>query len=256
MIAQVDYLSQRLLDAAPEQLKGIRNALIRSGRRLHKALGRAGRRPAGRGAALRAAVAPGRLRRRGRTLAEGRALRHPLTCWLRSKRTPSHYTIFLDLLRPVRGELLVGLAAVFRDRERSESDRTWATTVLSAYAGDRPEVLTDLLMDAGNKPFAVLFSGVLSHRDRALPLLNDTVSTPLESKKTDDEKEALAKRQANAAVALLRLGQSDRVWPLLRHSPDPRVRSYLIHGLGPLGAEPGPLVERLEQERTYRSGGR
>ena len=31
-----------------------------------------------------------------------------------------------------------------------------------------------------------------------------------------DGKEKLAKRQANAAVALLKMGQSEKIWPLLR----------------------------------------
>jgi hypothetical protein len=51
----------------------------------------------------------------------------------------------------------------------------------------------------------------------------------------DDSKEKLAKRQANAAVALLRMNQPEKVWLLLKHSPDPRLRSYLIHRFGPLG---------------------
>jgi formylglycine-generating enzyme required for sulfatase activity len=104
-------------------------------------------------------------------------------------------------------------------------------------------------MDADEKQFALLFPRVLSPRERVLPMLRETVSTPLEAKKSDTEKERLAKRQANAGVALLRLGQADRVWPLLRHSPDPRARSYLIHRLAPLGGAAGPLVERLEQEQ-------
>ena len=53
-----------------------------------------------------------------------------------------------------------------------------------------------------------------------------------------EAKDNLAKRQANAAVALLKMGQPEKVWPLLKHSPDPRVRSYLIHRLSPLGARP------------------
>jgi formylglycine-generating enzyme required for sulfatase activity len=65
----------------------------------------------------------------------------------------------------------------------------------------------------------------------------------------DDAKEQLAKRQANAAVALLRLGRPERVWPLLQHRPDPRLRSYLIHRLSPLGADPRALVKRLTEER-------
>jgi formylglycine-generating enzyme required for sulfatase activity len=60
----------------------------------------------------------------------------------------------------------------------------------------------------------------------------------------DADKEELAKRQANAAVALLRLGQAGPVWPLLQHQPDPRLRSYLIQRLGLLGAEPQTLIQR------------
>jgi serine/threonine protein kinase/formylglycine-generating enzyme required for sulfatase activity len=65
---------------------------------------------------------------------------------------------------------------------------------------------------------------------------------------SDEAKDLLAKRQANAAVTLLQLGQAERVWPLLKHSTDPRLRTYLIHRLSPLGAEPQALVERLDKE--------
>ena len=64
----------------------------------------------------------------------------------------------------------------------------------------------------------------------------------------EEVKEQLAKRQANAAAALLRLGRPERVWPLLQHRPDPRVRSYLIHRLSPLGVDARPLVKRLDEE--------
>jgi hypothetical protein len=65
----------------------------------------------------------------------------------------------------------------------------------------------------------------------------------------DEEKEKLARGQVNAAVALLLMGQSEKVWPLLQHRPDPRVRSYLIHRLSPLGVAPGAVVKQLDQER-------
>jgi formylglycine-generating enzyme required for sulfatase activity len=64
----------------------------------------------------------------------------------------------------------------------------------------------------------------------------------------EEEKERLAKRLANAAVALLRLGRPERVWSLLRHTPDPRVRSYLVHRLRPLGADPRALWQRFGEE--------
>jgi hypothetical protein len=59
------------------------------------------------------------------------------------------------------------------------------------------------------------------------------------------DKDALARRRARAAVALARLGQGLEVWPLLQHDADPRLRSYLVNWLGPLGADPGALAAAL-----------
>jgi eukaryotic-like serine/threonine-protein kinase len=64
----------------------------------------------------------------------------------------------------------------------------------------------------------------------------------------EDAQEKSAKRQANASVALLKMDRPEKVWRLLQHSPDPRVRSYLIHRLGPLGADAKTIVKRLQEE--------
>ena len=61
-------------------------------------------------------------------------------------------------------------------------------------------------------------------------------------------RDALAKRQAEAAAALLRSGQHELVWPLLRHSPDPSLRSYLIRDLSRSGISPDSIAQRLEVE--------
>src|SRR5262249_10721549 len=42
----------------------------------------------------------------------------------------------------------------------------------------------------------------------------------------EEVKDHLAEGQARAAIALVRLGKADEVWPLLRHSADPRLRSF------------------------------
>ena len=70
----------------------------------------------------------------------------------------------------------------------------------------------------------------------------------------DADRETLAKRQANAAIALARRGQADLLWPLLRHSPDPRVRSYLVDRLASFGFDPKLIFERLviEEDVTIR----
>jgi formylglycine-generating enzyme required for sulfatase activity len=70
----------------------------------------------------------------------------------------------------------------------------------------------------------------------------------LEKAAGDDPREALARRQANAAVALLRMSRTEKVWPLFKHGPDSRVRSYLIDRLARLGADAGSLVRHLDEE--------
>ena len=64
---------------------------------------------------------------------------------------------------------------------------------------------------------------------------------------TAEAKDRLAERQARAAVALVRLGKAESVWPLLRHSADPRLRSFILNWLNPLGADPNAVAAELDR---------
>ena len=64
---------------------------------------------------------------------------------------------------------------------------------------------------------------------------------------TEETKDQLAERQARAAVALVRMGKAEEVWPLLRHSADPRLRSFIVNWLNPLGADPKLIVAELDR---------
>jgi formylglycine-generating enzyme required for sulfatase activity len=156
----------------------------------------------------------------------------------------------MDALRPVRGKLLPHLSTVYRDATRRETERSLATDILAEYAADNPQLLADLLMDADDRQFAVIYPKFKDLGDHGLSVLTGEIdkAVPLNLPSSDVSREKLAKRQANAAVALLRMNQAARVWPLFKHTPDPRVRSYLIHRLAPLGANAKTIVKRLEQE--------
>ena len=76
-----------------------------------------------------------------------------------------------------------------------------------------------------------------------------------------EAKDRLAQRQARAAVALVRLGKAESVWPLLRHSADPSVRSFIVNWLNPLGADPhagrgGARPDRSQPPRPSPAPGR
>ena len=62
------------------------------------------------------------------------------------------------------------------------------------------------------------------------------------------ERDASAKRQAKAAIEAARAGKPDMLWPLLRHSPDPGTRSYLIRDLGGAGVSADVIIQRLAVE--------
>src|SRR5262249_2116809 len=155
--------------------------------------------------------------------------------------------LWTNALRPVRATLIEPLVKTFRDSPDTD-DRATAAQILVKYAADQPQVLGDLLLDADPKQFLAIWPLVKEHPNRYLPLLEGELQESLPQNVFDPAGERLARRQAQAAVALLQLGQDEPVWSLLRHSPDPRPRSYLINLLQPLGTDLRLLLARWPKE--------
>jgi hypothetical protein len=100
------------------------------------------------------------------------------------------------------------------------------------------------------QPFpALLLSQLPELGDKALPPLLAELERQPGADWTAAQREAVANRQANAAVALLHLRQPDQVWPLLQSRPYPDTRTYLLHRAGPLGVDARLLCERLVVEK-------
>jgi serine/threonine protein kinase/formylglycine-generating enzyme required for sulfatase activity len=161
---------------------------------------------------------------------------------------PAYLERWMDCLKPVSGKLQPALEAVFRDTGHTETKRSLATSILADYLADRPSDLANLLLDADEKQFPILHERLQGHNESALVCLQGEIDKRLADAGDEAAKERLAKRQANAAVALVRMNRPAGVWPLLRHSEDPRVRSYLIHRLGPMGVEALTMINRLHEE--------
>jgi formylglycine-generating enzyme required for sulfatase activity len=64
-----------------------------------------------------------------------------------------------------------------------------------------------------------------------------------------ETKIALAKKQASIGAALLVMGRNGKVWPLLRHQPDPTMRSFLVERMAPGGVDAKMLYSRLDAEK-------
>jgi serine/threonine protein kinase/formylglycine-generating enzyme required for sulfatase activity len=159
---------------------------------------------------------------------------------------------WVDALAPVRREVKVPLAAIFRDGDRPEGQRSAAADILAIYASDDAELLADLVMEAAPRDFVeTLFPVAARHADRATAIWKAELegagrSAGLEAK-SELDKDGAAARRARAAAALLRMGETESVWPLLRHSPDPRLRSLIINWLRPLGADPMAIAAEFDR---------
>ncbi len=148
-----------------------------------------------------------------------------------------------EAFRPVSAELLEPLQAAFKDAHRPHRGVV-AARLLADFAAGLPELLAGLALDAKDEQYLLLRPVLLAHPDRAAPVFRKELARP----KPDalDAQVALARRQAHAAVALLHLGQVQESGRLLKHGPDPTLRTFLIHALGRRGTDPDLLVKRLK----------
>ncbi len=215
--SQVDYLSKRLLTAAPDQVAVIVARLAdhrakvvpRFWSVLDDANGDADQR-------LRAACAlvaytpkDPRWKKVGGDLAAKLVTENSLVLGK-----------WLDALRPVSGFLAAPLADMIQAEGISESRKIAACEAVAGFAAYDPTQFQKL------------------EKRLAMPAAT-----------SDDQKISLAKQQANMAAALLRMNQYGRMRELLKHSPDPTVRSYLIHRFSPLAIDPKIIWRPLESEK-------
>jgi serine/threonine protein kinase/formylglycine-generating enzyme required for sulfatase activity len=153
-----------------------------------------------------------------------------------------------EALRPAKNQLIEPLTSIFRDTTQDALSRRFATETLADYLTDHLDELFNLLADSQRFQFVVVFNKLVPYKDRAIALAVKELAKRPAEKATEPEQEAFAKRQANAALALLRLGAPQAVWPLLGHTPDPTTRSYIIDRVAPYGVDPDRLWERLVVE--------
>jgi formylglycine-generating enzyme required for sulfatase activity len=118
--------------------------------------------------------------------------------------------------------LIPPLADLLVDEKRGVSERGLIASIYGTYATETPDAYARL-------------EGRLTEKG--------------ETNASVDAKIALAKRQASIGMALIVMGKSEKVWPLLKHKADPTLRSYLMERLGPGGVDPKVLTTQLEEAK-------
>ena len=160
---------------------------------------------------------------------------------------PSALAPWKDALLPVKDHLKQPLSNIFKEG-KGQQERAFATDILSDYASDDPDTLFDLLKHARHEQFEAMFERLFALRDQAIELAHTELIHKHQEGAETWHRDHLAGRKANAAVMLLRMGASDRVWPLLKHSPEPGLRSYIINRLAQLGGSSDPVISRFHTE--------
>jgi serine/threonine protein kinase/formylglycine-generating enzyme required for sulfatase activity len=160
-----------------------------------------------------------------------------------------------------RSNLVQSLEGIIRDSERPESERSLAASrLMHLISSDMKwEHLMDLVLEADAGPYEELVRWFIAEPRDAANLMKKELAKEPRPNAFEKEKDDLAKRQANAAVVLLQVDQRDGhisplhqaagIWEMLRHSPDPRKRAYLIHRFGHVGIDPETLLKQYEVEK-------
>lgn len=239
---QVDYLYNRLLDADPHDIPVIRDALAPHKNALKERLWAVvessskekAKQRLQAASALASYDAPNPRSEPGRWRDASRLIVDEVLGAV--ERNPSRFATLLVQFRPVGSLLAQPLAEVYRSRDRRDSERVFATSILADYAANDPHLLADLLMDADEKQFPLLFPKLKPHGASVLAILRGELGKRRDAISDARDKEKQARRQANAAVAIWRLEGAASVLSLLEHGEDPTLRSYLVRRLGPMGA--------------------
>jgi formylglycine-generating enzyme required for sulfatase activity len=158
---------------------------------------------------------------------------------------------WLDLLGPVLPKVVPTLTEVYGNAGLDTTTRSFAAEILADALARRDDVqgLVGLLADAHPEAFRTLVRplDLPERRPAARAALAQILAVAAAPGDKERDKDALARRQANAAVALFALGDAAPLWPRLRHHDDPRLRGLLIQRLAALDPNPAALLERLGQ---------
>lgn len=124
----------------------------------------------------------------------------------------------VEALRPVRLKLLGPLAAVYRNPQRRETERSLAADILADYASDQAPLLAELIMDADETQFRVVYPKILAHGKQVWGFLEEELRKPLSAPACGEDRKKRAERQAAAALELLSLKlrtHGKQVWGFL-----------------------------------------
>ncbi len=240
---QTEYLYGRLLQAEPQELSVVREALLDHRDELTERLWTLLENPdSDQNQRFRAACALSvfadddpRWEKISRDVAAILVIQKPFML--------EHWT---EALKGVGRWLLPPLADFLVDENFTVPERGLMATVYGTYAADTPEAFVAL-----EQQLVTSSAPVIPEPAEATATPEPGLDPPLKSEHWPDAAEeakvARDRKKASLGMALVVMGRGEKVWPLLQFTSDPTVRSLLIDRFAASGAEPGMLIEEFEQ---------
>jgi formylglycine-generating enzyme required for sulfatase activity len=131
-----------------------------------------------------------------------------------------------QLFHPKRELLIEPLMLAYGDESQSDIHRLFAKSYLLDYSQNSPEELFEALTLSSPQYFLDFFEALSSFKEQGIQLGLDNLIAELPVSESDA---MVIRRQANIGLMLIKLGKQDSVWPVLQASPNPSVRTHLIH---------------------------
>jgi hypothetical protein len=153
-----------------------------------------------------------------------------------------------DALRPIRARLLGDLERIFAGAKATGAQQLSAANAFADYAaGDIPK-LAQLLTVATPQQFEVLYPIVAaSPAPATVEHLAKIAATPPSAELGSAERIPYGQRRANAAATLLRLGEREKVLPVLEMSDDPEALTQFMFRCRPRGVAADALWDCLQR---------
>ncbi len=158
---------------------------------------------------------------------------------------PRDFDTVVELLEPVGGNLAEPLRERVYAADAPAAEREAALNVFLEYGVDQPSSFARALLDADREQFERMLEIARAREIRIASTLEAELALTFDAVPDEASKEQLAARQANAAIALLRIGQGAQVWNRLGDGADPRLSAYFIERAGQFGLDPAILTARL-----------
>jgi eukaryotic-like serine/threonine-protein kinase len=245
---QVDYLCLQMLQAEPQDLMVVRDALSNHKGDLITPLWSLLENPRIdevqrlRAACALSSFAPDdpRWEKVGNDVASILVLQKPFNVaqWTAALKSVDHW-------------LIPSLADFLADETRRPDQRALISTIYASCAAEHPsffDLLETRLMESG------VTEVIPPGNEEALVTTPDGVRTLVrpehDASLLEKAEVALARKRANIGVALISMGRGEKVWPLLQLSPDPTLRSLLIDRMALGGVNAKDLLAEFDRWET------